>query len=145
MKRWMHLMIVATAVGAVACGSDSLTSVDPGVVATKTSGTDSTGGNNNTTGLVISPANMTLAVGNYGGFVVAVRAANGALTPKRATLVSSNTAVLEVVSDTGVVRAKAVGSATVTATVVTIPAEPSIASVSRLNALCGPICVSCCK
>jgi hypothetical protein len=126
MTRWMQLMVASAVVAAIACGSDSSSPLESISSATKTSGTDSSGGggnnngnngNNNTVGLVITPANMTLAVGWYGGFSVANRAANGALTPKRATFVSSNPAVVAVVGDTGVVQGKAVGTATITATV----------------------------
>jgi hypothetical protein len=126
MKRWMHLMIAAAAAVGVACGSDSSAPIDPIAVATKTSGTDSSGnsggGNtsgtsgNNTVGLVITPSSLTLAVGWSGNFTVATRDANGKLTPKRATLTSSNPSIVAIVGDTGLVHAKAVGSATVTAT-----------------------------
>jgi hypothetical protein len=122
MKRWMRLTFVAAATVAVACGSDANTPIDPIAVATKTSGTDSSGGNNggnsgtNTVGLVISPSSVTLAVGWYAGLTVAHRDASGKLTPKRATLTSSNPSIVAVVGDTGVIQAKAIGSATITAT-----------------------------
>jgi hypothetical protein len=125
MTRWTRLMIAAAAVVAVACGSDGSSPIESIASATKSGGTDSSGntngnnGNNsgtNTVGLVITPANLTLAVGWYGHLTVANRDANGALTPKRATLTSSNPAIVAVYGDTGVVQGKAVGTATITAT-----------------------------
>jgi len=118
MKRWMHLMMAAAGAIAVACGSDSTSPLDDIASATKTSGTDSSGGGggNNTVGLVITPSNLTLAVGWYAGLNVALRDASGKLTPKRATLTSSNPSIVAVVGDTGVVQGKAVGTATITAT-----------------------------
>jgi hypothetical protein len=127
MTRWTQLMIAGAAALAVACGSDGSTPLEKIASATKTGGGDSSGttnngnnGNNsgtNTVGLVITPANLTLAVGWYGHLAVANRDANGTLTPKRATLTSSNPAVVAVFGDTGVVQGKSVGIATITATV----------------------------
>lgn len=120
MTRGMQLMVAAIVVAAVACGSDSISPLESVGTATKSAGTDtiggSGGGNNNTVGLVITPSSVTLAVGWYAGLTVAMRDANGRLTPKRATLTSSNPAIVAVVGDTGVVQAKAVGTATITAT-----------------------------
>jgi uncharacterized protein YjdB len=117
-----------------ACGGDTTTSVD----AQKLTGTTAGGGSPTTVGaaatIVISPGALALTVGNYGAVQAIVRDASGAaITDRRPTWHSSDDNIIAVVGDSGVVRAKAIGTAMIYASMdgheasvqVTVSAAPA--------------------
>lgn len=132
MKRWMHSMMAFVVVSAAACGSDVSSPIELETSTTRgtsSAGTDSSGGNTggNTGGktsngpvasVEVLPATLSLPAGYYRGLVAIGRDAAGVVVANtRATWISSNSAIVAVVGDTGVIQAKAVGVAVVTATI----------------------------
>ena len=131
MTRWVQLIVAGVAAVAIACGGDVASPLEEGgPSATKgtNKGTDSSGGNGNggnggqtsngpVTSVTLSPRTLNLPVGYYSGLVATARDAQGARVVKPVAWRSSNTAVVSIASDTGVVRGISVGTAKIYATV----------------------------
>lgn len=109
-----------TMMGTIAvAGCSSDTSASPS--ADQPSGSSAAGGTSATgivSGVTMTPHEMGLTVGNYGHPVPTAHDGAGAtVTGKKITWHSSDASIVEAVGDTGLVRAKAVGSAYVSATI----------------------------
>ena len=151
MKGWTNLLVGGMIAGIIGCGSDSagptLTGVPaatrgttPGTDTTRT-GTDTshTGPGTTSNGPIASfaivPHVLVLPMGYYGSLAVSALDAKGIRVAAKITWRSSNAAVA-IASDTGVVYGKALGTATVyasvdgfidsaTVTVIPTPATPT--------------------
>jgi Big-like domain-containing protein len=125
MTRFIQPIVVAMTIGAlVGCGSDSTTGpiqrveLSPG----SSGGTDSSGTHPGTptstapaSTLTMTPRALVLPMGNYGVLITVARDVNGVFVTRRPAWRSSNSAIA-VVSDSGLVLGKAIGSAYVYAT-----------------------------
>jgi hypothetical protein len=130
MTRWMQLMVAGAVVVAVACGSDVSAPVDGPPLATKgkSGGTDtSKGGGGNPGGggqtsngpvasVTLDPHSVSLPLGYYAALRATARDAAGVRVIKAASWRSSDASVA-IASDTGVVYARALGTAKIYATV----------------------------
>ncbi|MDB4913429.1 MAG: Ig domain protein group 2 domain protein [Gemmatimonadetes bacterium] len=115
----LAMLVTILAAGALACGSDASVLTDAQKAAGETAG----GGSPTTTtstvaSLTVTPHTLTLPVGNYATIGVIPRDASGApIFGRKATWRTSDASIVEVVSDTGAIKAKAIGTATVYASV----------------------------
>jgi len=131
MTRWVRLFVAGVAAVAIACGGELSSPIEDGSSATKgaNGGTDSTGGtgggggsggqtsNGPVVSVTLTPRTVTLGLGYYASLVATARDAAGVRVIKAVTWRSSNAALVAIASDTGVVHGKALGTATVYATV----------------------------
>lgn len=103
----------AIVVGALACGADGSTQPDVAkLTGASTGGTAPVAGV--TTSITLSPHALALNVGWFGSVVATAHDGNGTLiTGRRPTWRSSDATIADVVSDSGVVRARAIGTATI--------------------------------
>jgi hypothetical protein len=147
MTRWMKLLAAGATVVAMACAGDALSPGEGGPSTTRgtnggadtTRGADTTHGNGGPTSngpvasVTLTPRTSSLALGYFGSLRVDLRDAAGATVIKKVAWRSSDPAVLNIASDTGVFYAKALGTAKIyatvdgrsdSATVTVVPAPP---------------------
>jgi hypothetical protein len=146
MTRWMKLLAAGATVVAMACASDAVSPDDGGPSATRgtNGGTDTTRGtgggenggqtsNGPVASVTLTPKTLSLALGYFGSLHVELRDAAGATVFKKVAWRSSDPAIVNIASDTGVFYAKALGTAKIyatvdghsdSATVTVIPAPP---------------------
>jgi hypothetical protein len=128
MKGWALAGVAGAIAVIAACGSDAnqVTGTPPvnnnargtsgGKDTSGSSGNGTPTSNGPVTGIVITPHALAMVVGNYATLVAAAHDAAGVLVVKKATWRSSDPSTV-VPSDTGVIFGKAIGVATVYATV----------------------------